>query len=408
LKKLEQTFTVKMFGNSFYSSKMERAKIVWSADDDSQSFELSDDNHVGEDSSSCRFIDNGHMGKETKEQHQMSIERNRILRRKGPLKTSGTRRFNTARPESSIGLGDLIDDNSDSSTRTDSSYSSSKANIAKSSIENELVANDSMSLEVLREGSKFMKSIKLPTIFTRITNYILQPSTVYYVTLEAESEEFVGQIPALMFSSNYSSDMRTDLAELLPLRVTRREWSEFLSLGPILRRGRYKRMFGKGCSFKIIALSSIRVVDSSVECPWKSWELNIAEMQKVVKDIIYEDIRQIPKSILKTLEPLKCNETFKKPRSLSEKKVSLLQILSKETKLSERSREGKLSDYCSDLEFTGLAVRGGSSFAEWFKTIPPNVRVDQNFKCKRGTILTKDNFNDLKTLEKYLRISEEV
>jgi len=399
---------LKMFDNSFCSLKMELAEIVWSADDDSRPFELSDDNNVGEDSSSCRFINNGHMGKETEGQHHILIERNRILRRKGPRKTSGTRRFNIAHAKSSLGLGDLVDDTSDSSTCIDSSYSSRMANVAKSTMEYELLANDSMSLELLREGSKFMKSIKLPTVITRVKNYNLQPSTVYYVTLKTESEEFVGQIPALMFSNNYSSDKRTDLAELLPLRVTRREWSEFLSLGPMLRRARYKRMFGKGCSFKIIALSIIRVLDSSVECPWKLWKLNIVEMQKVVTDIIYEDIFQIPKNILKTLEPLKCKETFKKPRSLSEKKKSVSQILSKETRISKISRESKLSDYCSDLEFTGLAVRGGSSFAEWFKTIPPNVRVDQNFKCKQGTILTKDNFSDLKRLEKYLRISEEV
>jgi len=176
----------------------------------------------------------------------------------------------------------------------------------------------------------------------------------------------------------------------------------------MLRRECYKGMFRKGCNFKIIALSGIRIVDWSVECPWKSWDLNIKEMQKVVIDIIYEDIRQIPKKFLKSLKPLKSNENFIMPKSLSEKKVRLSQISSQETKHSESSRESKLSDYCRDLEFTGLAVQEGSSFAEWFKTIPPNVRVDQNFKCKRGTILTKDNFNDLKTLEKYLRISEEV
>jgi len=271
----------------------------------------------------------------------------------------------------------------------------------------ELLENDNMSLELLCEGSILMKSIKLPTVFARIKNCNLQHSMVYYVTLEAKSEEFVGQIPALMFSSHHGSSKNTDLAELLPLSVTRCELSEFLSLAPMLRRGRYKSMFRKGYNFKIKALSSIRVVDWSLECQWKHWDLNIEEMQKVVTDIIYEDIRQIPKNILKALEPLRRNETFKKQRSFSEINVSrLLQISSKKTELSVRSGESKLSDYCSDLEFTGLDVRGGSSFAEWFKTIPPNVRVDQNFKCKRGTILTKDNFSDDKRLEKYLCISE--
>eukprot|EP00495_Collosphaeridae_sp_1-RS-2012_P004001 TRINITY_DN3304_c0_g1_i1.p1 TRINITY_DN3304_c0_g1~~TRINITY_DN3304_c0_g1_i1.p1 ORF type:complete len:165 (-),score=3.15 TRINITY_DN3304_c0_g1_i1:88-543(-) len=143
---------------------------------------------------------------------------------------------------------------------------------------------------------------------------------VYYATLEAESEEFVGQIPALMFSGHCCSGKRTDLAELLPLCVVRREWSEFLSLGPKLRCGRYKKMFGRGCNFKIIVLSGIRVVDWSVECPWKQWDLNIKEIQKVVVDIIYEDIRQITKKISKrtiTKYPLKRKyKTFNKRRKI--------------------------------------------------------------------------------------------
>jgi len=232
---------------------------------------------------------------------------------------------------------------------------------------------------------------------------------VYYVTLEVESEDFVGHIPALMFCRRDISGKRTDIAELLPFLVKRSEWSEFFSLTPMLRREFYKRMFRKGCSFKIIALATIRAVDQSVECPWKSWDLDTKEMQKVIIDIIYEDIRQIPKSMLKALKPLKCDQTLKKSRSLSGKKVSRSsQMSSKETELSGSSRDTKLSYHCRDLEFTGLAAHGGSSFAEWFKTIPPNVRVDQNFKCKRGTILAKDKFSDEKMLDKYLCISEKV
>jgi len=388
---------------------MDRAVNDWSADDDFKSLKSSDHFHLAEDSSSCRFLADSYIGEKTKEQQHKMIERKRILRRKGSCKPSGTSRSKTASPKSSIILGELVDKISDSYTRTDCSYSSSVVNVAKATMDFELFEKDNISLEYISEGSKLMKSIKLPTVFTRIKNYNLQHSMVYYVTLEADSEEFVGQIPALMFSSHSCSCKKTDLAELLPLRVNRYEWSEFLSLAPMLRRGCWKRMFRKGYNFKIIALSSIRVVDWSVECPWKLWNLNIKEMQKVAIDIIYEDIRQIPKNILKSLKTLKCNETFIESKSFSEKKVlRLSQISSKKTELSVSSEESKLSDYCSNLEFTGLAVRGGSSFAEWFKTIPPNVRVDQNFKCKLGTILTKDNFSDVQRLEKYLCISKKV
>jgi len=378
----------------------------WSSDY-FESLELSEDCHLAEDSSSCRLLKNSYIGKGTREKQHIVKERKRILRRKGS-KSRETSRSNTS-PTSSFCLGELADDTSDSCTGTDFSNISIMEDISKSTMDDELLENDGMSLELLSEGSKLMKSIKLPTVITRIKNYNMQHSMVYYVTLEAESEEFVGQIPALMFSSHYCSGNKTDLAELLPLCVTRCEWSEFLSLAPMLRNGCYKRMFRKGYKFKIIALSSIRVADWSVECPWKRWDLKIKEMQKVVIDIIYKDIQQVPKDILKALKPLKRNVTFKKQRSLSEKKLlRLSEISSKKNELSVSSGESKLSDYCSELEFTGLAVQGGSSFAEWFKTIPPNVRVDQNFKCKRGTILTKDNFSDVKGLEQYLRISNKV
>jgi len=397
-----------MSNNSFYRSEKEIVGNVFSPDYDFQPLELSEDTYFGEDSSSCLFNKERYIGKETKEQQYIMIERKRILRRKGSCKSSGTSRSNSASAKSSIFLGDLADGTSDSYTCTDSSYSGSMENLPRSIIDQEMLENDNMSLELLHEGSKLMKSIKLPTVITRVKNYNLQHSMVYYVTLEAESEESVGQIPALMFSSHCCSGKRTDLAELLPLCVTRCEWSEFLSLGPMLRRGRYKKMFGKGCNFKIIALSGIRVVDWAKECPWKLWDLNIKEMHKVVVDIIYKDIRHIPKKFLKALKYSKRNETFIKPKLLSGKKVRLSPMLSTETKLSQSSRKSKLSDYCSDLEFTGLGARGGSSFAAWFKTIPPNVCVDQNFKCTQGTILKRDNFSNVRRLDEYLRISEEV
>jgi len=394
-----------MLKNSTYRSEF--VENEWS-DNHFRSVELSEECHLAEESSSCRFLRDNSTGNRAKEQQHIVIQRKRILRPKGSCKIKETSRSNTTSPTSSIILGELAENTSDSYSHTGSSHSDSIKNLAKSAMDTEL-ENDDMFLEILGKGSKLMKSIKLPTVITRTKNLSLQHSMVYYVTLEADSEDFVGQMPALMFSSHYCSGKTTDLAELLPLLVTRSEWSELLCLGPMLRRGCYKRLLRKGCNFKIIALAGIRVVDWSLECPWKLWDLNIKEMQKVVIDVIYEDIRRIPKNILQALKPLKCDQTFKKSRSLSVKQVSRSsEISSKETEFSESLMENKLSDFCSDLEFTGLVAQGGSKFAEWFKTIPPNVRVDQNFKCKWGTIFTKDNFSDLEMLEKYLGISEKV
>jgi len=398
-----------MFHNSLYSSKLEIAENERSAYNDYKSLEVSEDSYLAEESSSCQYIKDNNTETETEEQQHIMIKRKRILRRKGSYKSRGKSISSNISPKSSIFLRELADSTSDSCTRTDFSYTSSMENVAKSTMDYELSETDNISLEILREGTKLMKSMKLPTVITRIKNYSLQHSMVYYVTLEAESEEFFGQIPALLFASHYCSGKTTDLAEMLPLSVTKCEWSKFLSLAPMLRSGIYNKIFRKGCNFKITALSNGRLADWSVECPWKQWDLNIKEMQKVIIDIIYDDIRQIPKNILKSLKPLKRIVPFKKLRPLSEKKLyRLSQLSSKETERSVISGPTKLSDYCSDLQFTGLAGRGGSSFAEWFKTIPPHIHVDQNFKCNRGTILTKDNFSDVKGFEKYLCISEKV
>jgi len=277
----------------------------WSADDNFKSVASSEVSCLAPNSSSSRLIKDSNIEKETWEQKHMMTERKNILRRKASYKSRGTSRSNTVISKSSFFLSELDADTSDSYTRQDSSYSSNMENVVNSILECEL-ERDTVSLEILREGGKSMASIKLPTVIVSIKNLNLQHSMVYYVTLEAESEGFVGQIPSLMFSSqNYSGT--TDMAELLPFRLTTCEWTEFLSLTPMLRGGCYKRIFRQGCNFKIIALSGIRAVDWSVECPWKLWDLNIKEMRKVVINIIYEDIRQIPKNILKALKPFKCD-----------------------------------------------------------------------------------------------------
>jgi len=375
--------------DNFISNRQIKRANQWGSRDEGNQRKLFKDTCVAEESS-C-----------------IPIERKCILRRKRSNKSSGVGRSNTISPSSSIFLGELTDDfpNNSNAHIDSSSDSSIKQVIGTTGNHGMLSEKGSLSLEVVSEGTKLMKSIKFPTVISRIKNYNLQHSMVYYVTLEPDSEEFVGQIPALMFSSHYCSGKKTALAELLPLRVNKSKWEDLLSLTPMLRNRAYKNMFRNGCNFKIRELSSGRVAD--YECPWKLWDLRTEDLQKVVIDIIYEDMRQIPRTMLRTLTPLRRSETFKKLRAWSDKVLRLSQSLSTErVDLSEESYGSKLSNCSSDLTFSGLAARGGSSFSEWFKNVPPNMSVDKTFKCNHGTILTKDNFSDTKMLEKYLCISK--
>jgi len=385
------------------SIKFQQTKHWGFPNEDYNLRKLSKDISDTEDSSSCRLISKSYVKEETKEQQNTLIERTRISRRRGHSTSRET--FKSSSPSSSIFLAELTVATPDSSKHRDLSYVRSIRKVAGLKLEDKLlVEKDNLSLRVLRKGTKFMKSIKFPTVIIRMVRPNLQQSMMYYVTLEPESEEFVGQIPALMFSNPYCSGKKTDLAELLPLRIKRSKWAEWFSLTPMLLSKGYKKIFSKGCSFKINAVSNGRVVNMSVECPWKLWDLETRKMQKVIIDIISGDIRQIPKNMLRALTPLKRKKTFTK-LGLNSGEAS--HRSPKETvKVSEESSESRLSDYCGDLKFTGLTAKGG--FAEWFKILPPNIRVDQNFRCNRGTILMKDNFSDMQMFQEYLCISDNI
>jgi len=313
-------------------------------------------------------------------------------------------------------LDEWKNDCSESFKDTNSSSSSSVNNVIRAPVfKNDepidldlLLKNGKLSLEVVGEGTKLMKSIGFPTVIAKIGNTKLQNSMIYYVILETKAEEFDGELLALMLISPYCPESRSEFAELLPLCLRKSETSsELFSLKPMLPSERYNSMFCWSCSFKIKSIKSGRRIDWSDECPWNVWNLRIKELKTMMAEVIWDDIRKIPVNMVRTLRPLKRNETFRKCRFLSEN-VSRLSESLKTVALTEESCEPKLSDHCNTLKFTGLTARGGSSFVDWFQAIPPNVHVDQNFKCSGATILTKDTFSDTKGLDKYLCVSENV
>jgi len=252
-------------------------------------------------------------------------------------------------------------------------------------------------LEVIGEGTNLMESLKFPTVLVRVLNADLAKSTVYYVLLESHSEDLpIRIIPAIMLSDP-SSAWRTQFAELFPLSVEV-DSKGSRSMTPLLCRTRYKQLFLNGSSFKVLALESGRLIESSENLPWNQWKLNLPMMRSMITEFLYKDIRQMPVDIIE-------RATHSRTRTNSHS-CSSTSVVSLESSSSQDSPKRVLSAHYPNLRFPGIAASGGSSFAKWFRVLPPDVCVDQNFKCDRGTTLRKDTFADAETLYRYLNLSE--
>lgn len=254
-------------------------------------------------------------------------------------------------------------------------------------------------IEVVGEGSKIMKMVKLPTVFIRLPKGDLQESRVYYVILESEAYEFE-KIPALLFS-NPSNGWRTQCAELLPLLG---EYGlkkpETVSLIPMLLKLRHKSMFTKGSFFKVNAIEAGRF-EGPDKLPWNKWNLKLKPTRLMITEIINQDIRKMPLDMMKRLiSTSKSSIVSRSRKSSSSSQCS--SHTSSHTSSSLDSHFRNLSTHYPNLKFKGLTASGGSSFAKWFRHLPPDIYVDKNFRCDRGTTLRKDRFADTETFLKYL------
>lgn len=251
-------------------------------------------------------------------------------------------------------------------------------------------------IEVIGEGTKFMQSLKLPTVTARVSNGDLAKSTVYYVLLESHSEGLPARIiPAIMLSDP-KSVWRTQFAELFPLSVDINRKGE-RSITPLLYRTHYKQLFQKGCTFKVLAFESGRFAESSESLPWNRWKLNLPAMRSMISQILYQDIKQMPSSILE-----RATHSRSRTNSISSNSTSVVLY---EKSVSQEPPRRVLSEHYPNLRLPGVAASGVSSFATWFKAVPPHIKVDENFKCEHGTTLRKDRFVDADTYYRYLRIS---
>jgi len=261
-------------------------------------------------------------------------------------------------------------------------------------------------IEVVSEGSKVMKMMKLPSVFIRVPKGHLQKSRVYYVLLQSESYE-LGAIPAVMLSNPYD-DWKTQTAELLPLLPKPNlMWARTISLTPMLCESRYKRMFCKGSSFKVQAIKGGRF-ERCGKIPWNRWNLKLDAIRIMLTDSIYRDIRGMPSDMVKRLIPVSTSNIISRNSSNSSQSSSKQSSSKKSARSTSQqsssrgSHSRNLSAHYPNLKFKGLTASGGSSFAKWFRQLPADMYVDKNFKCDRGTILRKDRFADPENFFNYL------
>lgn len=178
--------------------------------------------------------------------------------------------------------------------------------------------NDAVAVEVVSDGTKLMKTIKMPTVIVKFPNGVLQNSKVYYAKLWVDTAEYLGEIPAILFSSRHHFES-TEYCELLPLIFGKsKQIPDRYSLKPMLRTKDWKRIFNKGCLFKVTALKNGRLVNWSDECPWNIYDIRVRELRSLLRSFISRDIREMPKEIIETL--VSSNEITRKYKCYREKK----------------------------------------------------------------------------------------
>merc|ERR1719233_950821 len=120
--------------------------------------------------------------------------------------------------------------------------------------------------------------------------------------LELEIDEYKRKLPAVMFSSPYAH-RKTRFAELLPLGLMKNTTSFYLT--PILHRKRFRRVFRKGCCFKINSLIPGRAIDGNLEGSWSRYDFSKKSMRGLAMELLELDISQMSLHIFKTVIPLK-------------------------------------------------------------------------------------------------------
>jgi len=254
-------------------------------------------------------------------------------------------------------------------------------------------------LEVTGEGTKLMESLKLPTVLIRVCNGDLVHSTVHHALLELKLAKSTMRIVALMLPDP-SSQSRSQLAELLPLSVEL-DGKGSISFVPTLSTAANQNFFCTGSLLKVLAIRKGRFVKWGETLPWNLWNVQSSVVRSTITEILAKDILDMPRSMVKIATNTRATDTHTSIQGYSSS-FSSSSAGSHGNNSWQNTRKYDLSAYYPRLRFRGAAASGGSSFAKWFKLVPPTIRIDTNFKCDRGTTLKKDRFFDTNTFHRYL------
>jgi len=263
-------------------------------------------------------------------------------------------------------------------------------------------------LTVLGGGTRLMNDILFPTVIIKMPWKRLRISMVYYIVLEPVSGLYTGDIPCLLFSNPKDNKKDAQTAELLPLRISLTKAAD-VSLSPLLLQEHYRSIFQEGCIFKVNAIKSGRRVIRK-ERKWQYYDLNRWEMMHdLLRRLIWLDINQMPNDMLKQLNPLRVGQQFTQ-KTIGRRRKSFISFLLNKKRGEvgvpvQKFENQKLSYLYPDLRLPGLSARGGSSFAAWFKAVPPDTHVDKEFTCDRNTKFKKDTFKSSREYDEYLNIS---
>jgi len=159
-------------------------------------------------------------------------------------------------------------------------------------------------VEVAGRGTKFMKSINFPTVIVKLRKGNLKKSTMYYVILEIETEEYKHKVvPAIMFSNPHCHG-KTKLAELLPLSFKKCS-NCIIRPTPMMARKRYRNIIRKGLSYKVISLIPGRGFHGLREHSWNKYDIRETCLRNVFRRLLEKDINQMLLLLAKEIFPFK-------------------------------------------------------------------------------------------------------
>lgn len=279
----------------------------------------------------------------------------------------------------------LSEGGSNSVTNAKKTTSSQKTNILQMGAS---VWTCELDAKVIASGNNSLKTLGIPTIQVQIFDVWLGKGLIHYVILEIPSGPLMGQIPALLLSHQRlpKKCLATPFGDLLPLVYQKTPKGDDIMIQSMLNDPFFRKLFMSDSKFKLIWIKTGRL-----------W----IDDPELLRKEIFSDIKNMPAKLLQ-LKPvlprvLKVSDD-QYQKSEGELSVS---VDKKEEKISS-GFDLNLSDIFPDLRLRGLKASAGKrDFASWFTAIPPDVKVDSDFRCDKG-ILRKDAFCCSSMLDKYL------